>query len=109
MGGSRERGVVLRGERNPAWHRANGSRRRPSGRDTLGRLLPFPPLFQDPTARTLSSCFGTCSVFAASPFLLSEPILLTQPRDKKGIRGRPEESIWAVVKTQGWFQHHPDA
>lgn len=53
--------------------------------------------------------FSTSSVFAASPFLLLEPILLTQPRDKKGIRGRPEESIWAVVKTQDWFQHHPDA
>lgn len=109
MGGSRERGVVLRGDRNPAWHRANGSRRQPRGRNTLGRLLPFPPLFQDPTARTLSGCFSTCSVFPASPFLLSEPILLTQLRDKKRIRGRPEESIWTVVKTQGWFQHHPDA
>lgn len=85
MGGSWAGGVVLRETEIPRGAEPMGIGAGLEGGGTLhAGTAPSPPFPGDPTARTQSGSFSTCSGFAAAPSLFSEPFFLSQPWNGEG-------------------------
>lgn len=80
------------------------------GTHPLTGPAPFRPFPGDPTARTQTGCFSTCSGFAAAPSLFSEPLL--PPSTKMGWESRGDfespslldGAIWVLFESKLAFQ-----